>query len=247
MNERPDPRFFFIHVMKTGGTTFQQHVRNNFAPEEVYPHRELDRTPDPFQPYREIQYLLGLGPERREKIRAYLGHFPFVVADLMDLDLVTLTILRDPIDRTISYLKHCKRFQPQHKHQTLEQIYEDPLFYPMLMENHQAKVFSMTPDDRLHSILEAIKIDDRRLQIACANLERVDVLGLHEHYDEFVEEIRSRYGWKFDDMPNQFVGTESWPVSDAFRARIAADNAADIAFYQYARGLHARRRAQSAR
>jgi hypothetical protein len=128
MTDRPDPRFFFIHVMKTGGTTFQQHVRNNFGPQEVYPDRKLDLTPDPFQPYREIQYLLGLGPERREKIRAYLGHFPFVVTDLMDLDLVTLTILRDPIDRTISYLKHCKRFQPQHKAQTLEQIYEDPLF-----------------------------------------------------------------------------------------------------------------------
>jgi hypothetical protein len=156
-----------------------------------------------------------------------------------------MTILREPVERTISYLKHCKRFQAQHKHQTLEEIYADPLFYSMLMENHQAKVFSMTPDDRLHSILESIKIDDDRLRIACANLEKVDVLGLHEHYDEFIDEIRVRFGWRFDDMPNQFVGGESWPVSDAFRQRIAADNAADVAFYEYARQLHARRRAGS--
>jgi hypothetical protein len=103
----------------------------------------------------------------------------------------------------------------------------------------------MTRADELVSYMDEIKVDDDRLRIACENLEKVDVVGLHEHYHEFLDEIRSRFGWRFDEVANWHVSEQSAPVSDAFRRRIAADNAADMAFYEYARGLHARRRARS--
>ena len=36
-------RFFFVHVMKTGGTTFRRHVDANFpGPGAVYPDRVLE-------------------------------------------------------------------------------------------------------------------------------------------------------------------------------------------------------------
>ena len=37
MNTRADPRFFFIHIMKTAGTTFWVESLVNFDQEEVYP------------------------------------------------------------------------------------------------------------------------------------------------------------------------------------------------------------------
>jgi hypothetical protein len=159
---------------------------------------------------------------------------------------VTLTILRDPIERTISYHKHCKRYHDQHRTLSLEEIYEDPFTFPALIRNHQAKLFAMTPDDEPESYLDVIEIDDRRLEVAKANLERVDVLGLQEHFPELLEEMTHRYGWRFGHVDDHHVSEES-KIPDSFRRRIADDNAADLAFYEHARQVWERRRAGVAR
>jgi hypothetical protein len=189
-----------------------------------------------------IDYLTGLPPERRARIKVYTGHFPFVAAELVGGDLITLTVLRHPVERTISYLKHCKRYHEHQRALPLEEIYEDPFNFPALIRNHQAKLFAMTPEDEPESYLDIIEIDDRRLEIAKANLERVDVLGLQEHFPEFLEEMSSRYGWRFGAVDDKHVSTEPG-VSESFRRRIAEDNAADLDFYEHARQVWARRRA----
>jgi hypothetical protein len=235
----PERRFFFVKVMKTGGGTFLRHILANFDRDEVYPDRQSD--PDMNAANMRIDYLTGLPPERRGRIRVYTGHFPFVAAQLVGADLVTLTILRDPVERTISYLKHCKRFHEQHRSLRLEEIYEDPFFFPTLIRNHQAKLFAMTPDDEPRSYLDIMEVDDRRLEVAKANLERVDVLGLQERFPELLEEMVIRYGWRIGDVPDIHVSRDS-AVSPAFRRRIAEDNAADLAFYEHALRLWERRR-----
>jgi Sulfotransferase family len=236
----PELRFFFIHVMKTGGGTFSSHIMENFDGEEVYPSERLD--PDIYVARAEIGYLTALPPERRARIRVYRGHFPFVAAELLGEELVTITILRDPVERTISYLKHCKRYKEEHRSLSLEQIYQDPFFFPTEILNHQAKLFAMTSEDEPESYLDVIEIDDRRLEIAKANLERVDVLGFQEHFQELVEEMGRRYGWRFGPVGDRHVGPETG-VSGSFRRRIAEENAADLEFYEHARALWKRRRA----
>lgn len=242
MNES-DQRFFFVHVMKTGGSTFRQHIKHNFpALGAMYPDVELDGN------VREanfiIEPLLQISPERKAQVRAYTGHFPFVVARLLDPRLITLTVLRDPVERTVSYLKQCKRLHVQHRDLALEEIYEDPFFNPTMIWNHQVKIFAMTSEDRLESHLDVIEIDDERRRVAEANLESVDLLGLHSSYDEFLSDVQRRLGWEILERPSWRVSTEDWEVSDAFRRRVAEDNAADVAFYEFACQL-AERRARS--
>jgi hypothetical protein len=234
MSEPAQPPFFFIHNMKTGGASLRQHMYANFQPGEIYPvpnHDDMDRA-------WLVDYLLGLSPERLASFRGYTGHFPFVVTRLLGIDLVTLTILRDPIDRTISYLKHCKRYHEQHHDLSLEEIYHDEFHFPCFIHNHQAKIFSMTTDDRLESYMDVIDVDDRRLEIAKQNLETVDVLGLHERYGEFLDALRQRFGWLLDRQIKRRVGREQWEVPPGLRQRIADDNAADMAFYEHAVLLH---------
>lgn len=236
MTVSPDLRFFFMHIMKTGGATFGQHVLNNFSPDEVYPVRKHD--PRTVRPKYNVEYLLSLPAERRDRIRAYTGHFPLVVAELLDVPLVTLTILRDPIARTISYLKQLR--DTRHG-ASLEELYEDPWQFPMLIQNHQTKLFAFTVDDAPASYMEVLEIDDGRYELATRNLETVDVLGLQEHYHEFLEVMSTRYGWTIGDIPDWHVSAEE-RVPGSFRRRIAEDNAYDMAFYDHARQLYAARR-----
>jgi hypothetical protein len=220
--------------MKTGGATLRRHIYANFETGTVYPVPKRDDMSRASL----IESLLGLPPERRATMLGYMGHFPYVASQLLGCEPVTFTIVRDPVERTISYLKHCKRYHDQHRDLSLEQIYRDPFYFPCFIHNHQTKIFAMTADDRLESYMDVIDIDDRRLAIAKENLAKVDILGLQEHYDEFVDELRARFGWRFDRKGKRRVSREPWEAPPGLRERIAADNAADVAFYEHAKQLH---------
>ena len=178
-----------------------------------------------------IQPLLQMPAERRERIRAYLGHFPAIVPQLIDPGLTTLTVLRDPVDRTISYLKHCKRFHPQHRDLELEEIYDDGFVFPTLIRDHQVKIFAMTTSDRLESYMDVVEIGDERRRIAERNLEGVDLVGLHETYGDFLCALTDRFGWEIGEKSSFMTGGESWNVSDARSAAACDRRAQDVAFY----------------
>ena len=95
----------------------------------------------------------------------------------MGIDLMTVTLLRDPIERTISQLRTAKARRVRFADASLEEIYEDGFEFPFFIHDHQTKVFAMEPGDRLESVLDVIDVDDRRLAVAVANLEKVDVVG----------------------------------------------------------------------
>jgi hypothetical protein len=230
-------RFFFIHVMKTGGSTFVQHIHSNFGPDEVYPDPRLD--PDVRKARTSIAYLRGLPPERLARIRIFRGHFPFVVTELLGFDFVTLSVLRDPVERTLSYLRRRRELRDEHR--SLDEIYEDPLLFPRFIHNHQTKMFALTREDDLETFFRVTEIDERRLRIAKGNLEKVDVLGLQEQFDDFLAELADRYGWRFTKRAKRHRSREM-DVSDSFRRRIADDNALDVELYDHARRLCEERR-----
>lgn len=232
------PTFFFLHVMKTAGTSFAHQVNTNFAVDEIYPRPD---STNHMEEYWKLKELTALGPEDRERIRAYHGHFPYLAADLVGAD-TTLTILREPVERTISHLRHCERHFAQHHGKPLEEIYEDPWHGPLLFRDYQVKQFAMVPEDRPKAHNEVIEVDAARYAIATANLEQVDALGLTARYGEFLDEVEQRYGWTITRGLRRQVGGGPADVPSSLRSRIVADNAADLAFYDHAVGLHDRRR-----
>lgn len=231
-------RIFFVHVMKTGGASFRRHLEANLGADRVYPDSAVE--PDLLIANVSAMPLLEIGDDRWDRIDAVTGHLPFYVSQVLGKPFITLTVLRDPVERTISYLKHCRKYQEQHRGMALEDIYDDPWYYPMLIWNHQVKVFALQPSDGVDTVMEPLLIDQARLDIAKENLRKVDVLGLHDHYDEFLATALERLGWSHLDLPDWHV-SEPEDVSDRLRRRIEEDNAMDVAFFDFARELHAAR------
>lgn len=233
-------RFFYLHVMKTAGGTFSRYLRAWRKAAAVYPSVGLDE--DLVRATMDIPYLLGLPPERHRSITVYTGHFPSVVADLVDPDLTTLLLLREPVARAVSYLRHCRLHDPQHRDRPYEEIYEDPETYERFLRDHQVKQLAMTIDDPLRTYFDPIDIDEARYALAVENLERIDVVGTTERFGDFVDEVRARFGWPPLDVEDLHrpEGVEEVPVS--LRRRIAADCEADRALYDHARRLVAQQR-----
>jgi hypothetical protein len=246
--------YFFIHVMRTGGASLARQLETEFPGAQTYPDRLQDL--DEVRAHLDIDWLLNLPRERTAAIRFYSGHFPYFVTEMLPCDVTAFTILRDPVDRTISLLKSkqlgARRTLPlatfdtdEHVGVDLEVLYDNADLRATMLDNFQTRQFAITRDDGLAAGVDPLVCDESRLELAKSNLAKVDAIGIFERYDEFLETLRARFGFKSHSGVSWHV-SEPAAVSDEFRARIAADNAVDYAFYRYAVELYDARRATDA-
>jgi len=227
----PDTQFFFLHVMKTGGTTFRGHIDNNFDPDVVFPQPGVDEHL--FAAKANIEYLQALPSERMAGLRMLSAHVPIGLTDRLGMEFTYLTLLRDPVDRTLSWLRQRQRnHQPD---ESLTEIYDQKtILRANYVDNHQVKQFAITADDGAVNHLHPVEMDESRLAIAKANLDRVDVVGFQDRFDDFLAELADRFGWTIAPVPDRNVGIDA-PIHDALWRRIDEENPWDRAFYEYAR------------
>jgi len=230
-------RFFFLHVMRTGGTTFVWHLMANFGPQRVFPAPE--DNPETHESVTSIDYLRSVPRARWDELPVVTGHFPYFVLELLPYHYETLTILREPVARTLSFLRQWQHAPGKWLGAPLDVIYDEPAIVPHY-QNHMTKLFGLPSGcDAPHYAVD-VDIDAEFTARARANLDSIDVVGLTEDHDAFLDEVVERYGWRRPSMPDQHV-TERSELPAGFIERIREDNAADIDFYDYAVDLVARR------
>lgn len=246
------PPVLFVHIMKTGGTTVVRNLRETYPLDQIYPSGALDLQHDAggdldLAHHLSIPYVLGLPPERRRSIRVYIGHFPYVLRELLGIEMRAATVLRDPVERTVSLLHQLKRAQPWEADsgrrpvadRSLEGLYEDPAVFGPLILDHQTKVLSMTPADNPRTYTDVIDVDGSRLARAKASLAEMDVVGTTESFPAFLADTEAHFGWKVvrGARKNATPQEDREVVTAAFRRRIAKDNAIDVELHRHAQEL----------
>jgi hypothetical protein len=230
-------RFFFVHVQKTAGTALNKRLQRHFGRSAVYPDRRVDG--DIVTSVISVEHLLARWKSRGGQIRVVTGHFPLCTTELLGDGLTTLTLLREPVERTLSYLRHHRQLTPEDRDKPLEAIYADPFRFHGLVHNHMVKMFSLTADEMTDGVLTRVDFSRGRLERAKERLATVDVVGLQEQFDEFCGELTTRFDWNLGDpvYANRTDGSELFEAPEAFRARIAQDNQMDIELYEFAQRL----------
>jgi hypothetical protein len=96
------------------------------------------------------------------------------------------------------------------------------------------KMLSLTAEEMTAGALTPVVVDAARRARAERNLaERIEVVGLQEHFEVFCSDLEAAYGW--DLGPPVFMNrTRPAPVPDGLRERIAADNAHDVRLHAFA-------------
>jgi len=238
------PRLFFVHIQKTAGGTLREYISKNLPLGSIYP--DEPHEIQTYDYYWNIEKLRNITPKRMSEIQAFVGHFPYIAAELIDVPITTLTVLREPVERTISYLK-MRSNDPGKENMTLEDIYDDPFDFPAFIHNHQTKIFAMQRGgkDSLRTFMDNIDITSERLEFAKRKLKKIDILGIQEDFKHVFDILSEHMTWPKISVENQHVSTGEYTISDSLRARIAADNAADVEFYKFGKKLYERRKSDA--
>lgn len=256
--------------MKTGGNTLEQRTAVNFGTNECYPHAMAEG--ERLTAKLSVQFFAELTPEQRAAFRFYSVHMPFCASELAGPNLVRITILRDPIARVVSAIKHVKRNVRGCEGRSLAEIYEVPWLFHGFFDNTQVKTFATRLDDRhLEHADDIRKLGESGPPLDSTFTDRVNEIFLAKRDEHVFELDEARMALAkanlvrvdalgLTDRLDELLATleseyglrtthsppvnvgHDEPVSDTLLAKIARDNRFDIEFYEYARQLYERRR-----
>ncbi len=168
------------------------------------------------------------------------GHFPLCTTELLDADFTTFTVLRDPVERTLSYLRHHRDTTPADSELSLEEIYEDPARFRPFIENHMVKMLSLRAEEMTNGMMTVIDLDRGGSGGRSGRSGRWTSSASRRTSRASPQRLQQRFGWELGPTVHGNV-TKPCEVSDSFRARIAEDNQLDMELYEYARKLLSRR------
>jgi hypothetical protein len=231
-------RWFFLHIPKTAGMTlYYRLIRHHGA--ALYP-----LPPDRGRPHAvmDVDHVERSFAACRNQIRIITGHFPLCLGERLGVPLTTFTILRDPVERTLSFLRQRQQQTAKYRGLPLEDVYADPYLLHGFIHNYMVKVLTLTVEEMQQGVVTMVPFDDARLEHAKYNLEhRIEIFGLQEQFGDFIDHLAAHFGWDLGERETHLNRTAPSEVLDEFRTQIARDNAFDVELYAFAKSVLRRR------
>jgi hypothetical protein len=231
----------YVHIPKTAGTSFRRLVASQFP-------ERFRVAPNTFTHAQVAEERLRALLQEEPTPLAIGGHIVFGLRDALPRDARYVTVLRDPIERTLSHYGYLvaprdsverphgllARETPHRGDLTLEEALADPRY---LLDNLQTRMvvcrrspFEELPADALGRAKEHLE-------------RRFSVVGVTERLDELAALLTVARGWRPRLSRPRRVG-EQRPTREALTpaqlAAVEAHNALDLELYTFAAELQQR-------
>jgi hypothetical protein len=241
----PADKLYFLHIYKTAGTTFRALLESRFDPREVCPAHRIDE-------------LLRLPASSLGRYRLFWGHLGLKLTALMPLELIHLTLLRDPVEHVLS-IYHAVCREPTHVlHDrvrraglSLEGFLRDEDAVPFV-RNQQ--VFTLAwwhlIQDRLPEtvairreadVLFRSVPDDVLVELVQERLDRFAFVGVTERMADVARLLSHTFGWEpFGAVPRLNAApqrTRKENLAPAIREAIETLTRLDARVYAHAKRL----------
>jgi hypothetical protein len=202
-NDQQPRALYFLHIPKTAGTAVIDVLDRQFAAEAILPAQlipALDETTS----------------EVRTRARLVRGHLGARLSEHLEQRVTTFTVLRDPVERTLSHFAHIQREPGHYLHRRVASArysITDFLADPdcrSLIGDHQARHLVRSAGDppvavhpfEQHPLARQIAFELAPLPpvaelrtMALAALNRMDAVGVAEDVDQSLDRLARRLGW----------------------------------------------------
>ena len=187
----PESSIVFLHIPKAAGSTLHHIFDKAYRKDEVF-------TIDGMEPFESMDRFKKLPVENRSKIRLLKGHLPFGLHSFLPSFHSYITLLRDPVERVVSYYYYVLRNKDHYLHDRVKGT-------GMTMGDFvHSRITTEINDFQVRMISGALndygfgKCPDELLPLALDNLDKYfSVVGLVEYFDETLLLMRETLDWKF--------------------------------------------------
>jgi hypothetical protein len=194
-NMAEDSIVIFTHIPKTAGTSLRHIIQSQFQPQQVFEFYHLKTQPPKAR--KGIEKYNNLTEAQKKVIKFVSGHVGFGLHEFLPRPCSYITVLRDPVERVVSYYYFLLRNQNNLvKNKTLPEFIQT---YGGVHNSMSCYLSGLTLKSQLRdpSIdLKSQQFAQETLEIAKANLKQhFQVVGLVERFDETCILLRKILGW----------------------------------------------------
>jgi Sulfotransferase family len=198
------PVVLFLHIHKTAGSTFHNIVERQYKKIKVF---SFDRS-------NNTNKFNATSDKFINELHLIKGHFHFGIHNRLINPYEYITMLRDPFERTISHYYYASEAPNHYYHKMIKKGH-------LSLKDVLEKGDILNLDNGMVRMLSAKKnvpygcCTTDMLEIANENLKNhFSLIGLQEHFDEFVIELSQRYQWKqFIYYSKKLIGKTRPPIS----------------------------------
>ena len=232
---------YFVHLPKCGGTSLRSFLEDNYPAHLVMPdNMTLQRYGNLYPP---AKVLAAYDKMDRAKYKLLRGHYHVDYGFMLPGKTTLLTVLREPVARTISHIKMMIRDSARFAHHTVDSFVEEHM---ELQNNMMTRFFckqvyrhemDRVPDQ--FRLLDYIPVDvplnDNDGVVALKNLERVQFVGIQDDLDRFAQCVAKELNLKgVNKLPKLNAHPSRSKYAPETLERIREHNQYDIHLYEEA-------------
>lgn len=224
----------FNHIPKTGGMSFHEFINRNVPDGTVLELYTIDNR----------DRLVALSRHEQSQLHAVVGHLPFSYFRTFKPAKPTehITVLREPIERIISFYHYITRHQTHYLHDKIVQgslSLHDFVQQRLTLECDNLQVRYLCSDDLSGVAIGACT--PQMLEQAKDNIaSRFAAIGITEQFDDTLRLVAKAFDWRHVQSPQINVApkvNKDAPCSAETRALIASTNELDLELYEFGKQL----------